>query len=459
MRYLYLSLCLPSLSLRYKDTNKALKAKDSKPPEPTKGDEPESLAEKNRPWRPLSTTDTRDIITRSFQNVNGFIIDSARARNETRWWKGHNESIGECDYGELEHDGREGLIASLNFTENDVFVDLGCGVGKINAHVYLRTNIKESIGIDILSERILMAEKAKAQMIHTIQQTRAPPQEDVAAMVDGIQFITGNILQEEKYNKATVALICSACFHSELTNQLFKRLNSLPLVTRMVSLRDFDENLVKNSAWKFVKQERLHTSWTKSAGSSFNIYAREKPQPVALPKESTEVMQEELNSLTEVCVRKNTANSTDQLGCSGKKEENGKERTETCQTLTEVCQREDGAKEEREEREERDEKEQKEEREDKEEKEEKEEERKKEKPDENKDGKTEENCQILTEMSQRQDASSKAAGDSPRDEQEEKETEKDEENEKSKERGEKPENIDQHESNSDSDAPKHESDS
>lgn len=61
----------------------------------------------------------------------------------------------------------QSLIDDLKLTKNDVFCDLGSGVGKLTMHVYLTTPVKASIGIESSPCRWNQAQQAKHDLKKT----------------------------------------------------------------------------------------------------------------------------------------------------------------------------------------------------------------------------------------------------------------------------------------------------
>src|SRR5262245_5708685 len=62
-----------------------------------------------------------------------------------------NKSISET-YGEILYPSIDKLLTELSLTEQDVFLDFGSGLGKVVIQVFLRSEVKESCGIEIIPE-------------------------------------------------------------------------------------------------------------------------------------------------------------------------------------------------------------------------------------------------------------------------------------------------------------------
>jgi SAM-dependent methyltransferase len=62
-------------------------------------------------------------------------------------------------YGEVTQDSTDAIVDTFKdyFNENTVFYDLGCGLGKMVAHIGLQYNVKKSCGIELSEERLSAA--------------------------------------------------------------------------------------------------------------------------------------------------------------------------------------------------------------------------------------------------------------------------------------------------------------
>ncbi len=71
--------------------------------------------------------------------------------NKTKFDKSYSDI-----YGEVTEKSTNGIVNYFKdyFNENTVFYDLGCGLGKMVAHIGLQYNPKKSCGIELSKERI-----------------------------------------------------------------------------------------------------------------------------------------------------------------------------------------------------------------------------------------------------------------------------------------------------------------
>jgi SAM-dependent methyltransferase len=114
-------------------------------------------------------------------------------------------------YGEVTQISTNGIVNEFknHFNENTVFYDLGCGLGKMVAHIGLQYNPKKSCGIEFSKERINGANHIK---------------ETYCKDNDKISFIHGSFLDQD-ISDATVAYCDNTMYNNELTEKI---INTLP---------------------------------------------------------------------------------------------------------------------------------------------------------------------------------------------------------------------------------------
>lgn len=151
-------------------------------------------------------------------------------------------------YGEILSPSAAKLFNYLQLTENDVFIDLGSGVGKMTAQVFLQTKVRKAVGIELLPQLHAPASAVAKQI-----QTELP---ELFAYGRQLEFILGDFLQTS-FVDATVLLLCSVCFTQPLLNQLGEIINALPKVHTVLSLRPLN-NLTR---LRFIKAIRVECSW------------------------------------------------------------------------------------------------------------------------------------------------------------------------------------------------------
>ena len=131
-------------------------------------------------------------------------------------------------YGEILYPSVIRLLSELNLTEQDVFYDLGSGLGKVVAQVFLLSLVKEAHGIEILTS---LHEQAV--------QTAARIQCDLPEFFSGdrkLQFTLGSFLQVP-LTTATVVLLASPCFSPVILHPLEKIIADAPNIDTVLSLQ------------------------------------------------------------------------------------------------------------------------------------------------------------------------------------------------------------------------------
>lgn len=159
----------------------------------------------------------------------------------------HNHSISET-YGEILYPSMENLISTLSLSKQDVFVDLGSGLGKIVLYVFLRTLVKEAHGIEIIPGLHHQA-LAAAQRVY-----RELP--DFYVGDRKLIFTVGDFL-ENSLTEASVLLIGSPCFSPTMSYKMGEMINQSKRIHTVLTLRPILN--LKNLSFK--KVIRIEGSW------------------------------------------------------------------------------------------------------------------------------------------------------------------------------------------------------
>lgn len=131
-------------------------------------------------------------------------------------------------YGELLYPSVKKMLRHANMTAEDVFLDLGSGLGKCTLQAFIQTKAHKVIGIEAATRLHEQAQKIVAQV-----QQDAPylweEQREWNLLCDN--FLTAN------WQGATVVYICSTCFTQSLLNAIGNKINTEPQVQKVLSLR------------------------------------------------------------------------------------------------------------------------------------------------------------------------------------------------------------------------------
>ncbi len=147
-------------------------------------------------------------------------------------------------FGELLTPSLMKLLKLLPLSPEDVFLDLGSGMGKLALTVYLRTCLKTVIGVEGSSAYY-------EQGIHTLQNLR---QHIPNLFSKGkLELIQGNLFDFD-FNQATMIYTCSTCFTQELLWLIGEKINQATNVAHVLSLKPI-ANLDRLSLTKVIPVE------------------------------------------------------------------------------------------------------------------------------------------------------------------------------------------------------------
>lgn len=186
----------------------------------------------------------RQLLDEAYTSINGFrkISDEEQSMIE--------QAGGAHTYGEIKYNSLQTLLNELQLTSNDVFYDLGCGVGKTCMQVYLNTAVKKTVGIELCKSRYNGAMKAYAWL----------QEKGYISRRRELKIVFDDLLKVNM-NNATIVYTCSTCFSDELMLAITKKLSKLKrglIVLTLKKLPDHDQyNFV------FVKEFILPMTWSE----------------------------------------------------------------------------------------------------------------------------------------------------------------------------------------------------
>jgi SAM-dependent methyltransferase len=144
-------------------------------------------------------------------------------------------------YGEVIRKGVDTIIEKIDRyrkpTDKDVFIDIGCGVGKVVLHTAIKTDIKTLVGVEMVKERVRYAKY--------IQQQISP---------DKSVFFIEKDVKDFDLSIATIVFMNDLFFDKILRDHIFE---SLPKGCHFITTH-------KNSLCKILKEEfDVDVSWGK----------------------------------------------------------------------------------------------------------------------------------------------------------------------------------------------------
>jgi hypothetical protein len=203
-------------------------------------------------------TRNKQIMDEVYANISGFGQLGDGEENKVI------DQGGAPTYGEITYDSLQTLINDLDFGPQDIFVDLGSGVGKVVTQVYLNTPVKEALGYELADTRYNGALQAR-QML-----------EDRGMIEKGrkIAFFNDNMLNAKlkgkvKGNGKFVVYTCSTCFSPELMHGIGQMLSKLKPGLIFMSLKPLTN--YANYGFKLLKIYNLPMTWAAN-GNDVNVY-------------------------------------------------------------------------------------------------------------------------------------------------------------------------------------------
>lgn len=116
-------------------------------------------------------------------------------------------------YGEILRNGVDEIINKINkykkVSDKDVFVDIGCGCGKLIIHTAIKSDIKTFVGIEIVPQRLRYAKSIK---------------EEVLPEHKSIFFIEKDV-KDFDLSIASIVFMNDICFDYDTRSDIFNRLS------------------------------------------------------------------------------------------------------------------------------------------------------------------------------------------------------------------------------------------
>ncbi len=162
-------------------------------------------------------------------------------------------------YGEILPESLAIIINKLDIKENDVFYDLGSGVGKVALQFCLTTPIHKSYGIEALEIRHKIAEQAYIDIKKKLPDL---------FINKSLQSMHENFLFCELENPSII-FMDSLCFSDDTIKQLSKVLNNIPTIKYVISLK-----AIKLNHLKLKEKITLKFSWSQGNTTTVHIYAK-----------------------------------------------------------------------------------------------------------------------------------------------------------------------------------------
>jgi SAM-dependent methyltransferase len=131
-------------------------------------------------------------------------------------------------YGEMLYPSVKKVLTTLSLRPEDIFLDLGSGLGKFAIQVFMQSQVQQVIGIEMRTE---LSESACEALQMIKQEFPIFWEKDRK-----LQFLHGDFLKLN-WEQATIAYCCATCFRPELLNAIGDKLNQETSVQQVLSLR------------------------------------------------------------------------------------------------------------------------------------------------------------------------------------------------------------------------------
>lgn len=151
-------------------------------------------------------------------------------------------------YGETPINTLDELLNDIGATEDDVFIDLGCGRGLTVFGAFILKNMC-SIGIDIIPQFIENGAKIADNL-----------------KIDKVRFTKSNFLEYD-LSIGTIFFIAGTTFDDSVIHTLFDKLSNISHPIKVISL----SNKIPYSDFKLITKKEYKFSWGKTT-----VYLQEK---------------------------------------------------------------------------------------------------------------------------------------------------------------------------------------
>lgn len=178
---------------------------------------------------------------------------------------------GHPQYGEIPYDSAAHILDDLNLSRQDVFYDLGSGVGKLALQAYLTTSVKRSVGIELSITRWAIAESCRKQAIT----------DDHIINGRDLVFLNQNILAAN-LTDATVCFISGIAFPAPFIHSVMDRLSALDHDVKVISVLP----LPTHPQFRLVKTYNLPMSWLPEGVDVFLYQVTPAPPQPEAPAKS-----------------------------------------------------------------------------------------------------------------------------------------------------------------------------
>jgi Histone methylation protein DOT1. len=156
-------------------------------------------------------------------------------------------------YGEILPTSVDKMIDIIKIGPDDVFYDLGSGMGKVTMQMFANTSAKKCCGIEYFPERAFSAKKALKKLYKLFP-----------SLLDDdriISYQVQNIKDVHYLDDATIVFMCSTCYPEELLDIVYEKLKNSDKLRYLITHKRYDKfkNLLPN-----LREVELPCTWSKN---------------------------------------------------------------------------------------------------------------------------------------------------------------------------------------------------
>ncbi len=157
-------------------------------------------------------------------------------------------------YGELYYYSALKLIQELTITDQDHFLDIGSGLGKLVYQVFYTTPARAVTGIEINQKRHEIAYNLKQPLMQKVNAVLKPY--NIRHAEKSLNFVLGDFLEADLQD-ITIAYVCATVFSYGLLERVGQKINNMPSVHTVIALRKLPDLL----KFRLRKKLFLQGSW------------------------------------------------------------------------------------------------------------------------------------------------------------------------------------------------------
>lgn len=187
----------------------------------------------------------QDYLTKVYHDTSGYLTYSTQEKEF--FSKTHVCTT----YGELLYPGVKKLLQNITIGPDDIFLDLGSGLGKCAMQVFMQTDLRKVIGIEaskaLYDQVVLVEKRIKADFPIFWEKQRQ------------LIYLCDNFIQAD-WQGATIVYTCSTSFTQELLVSIANKVNEQKQVKQVLSLRS-----IPNLRLPLKKTFEVECSWDTSS--------------------------------------------------------------------------------------------------------------------------------------------------------------------------------------------------